>query len=144
MPTTWALIADAARANIFQYQGPNSPLKLIHSLEHENKPTQELVSTERGRMSDGGSGQRSAMEHSTDPHEHEKEVFARELSQYLDRNINGVDRLVVAAAPKFLGELRQKISGRVRDKIDGVLDKDLTKIPEKELPKHLSAVLNIG
>lgn len=144
MPTTWALIADACKANIFQYQGPNNPLKLIHSMEHKNKLTRDLVSSERGRTSGPGNGQRAAMEPTTDPHEHEKAVFARELSQYLEKHVEGIDRLVVAAAPKFLGELRLKISKRVNARIDGVLDKDLTNIPENELPKHLSAVLNIG
>ncbi len=143
MQNIWILLADGAKAKCYQYHGPNTPLEKIKSFSHVNELSQNLVTTKRGRMPDPGQGQRSAMERPTDPHEHEKHVFARELSEWLEEQRQQFDRLILAASPNVLGDLRQLLSDKVKTKISDELDKDLTNIPEPELPKHLQPVLNI-
>ncbi len=143
MQTTWVIIADGAKARIFEYQGQHLPLKTIQELTHINKLSQDLVSSDRGRMSDHGSGQRTALERPSDPHEYEKHVFAMELRDYLKKHSKKAERLILVAAPKMLGELRQLLPDTVRKRITDEIAKDLTNIPAPELPKHLQEVLRI-
>lgn len=143
MQNTWILVADGAKAKAYHYHGPNTPLEKIESFSHINKLSQDLVSTKRGRMPDPGKGQRSAMERPTDPHEHEKYVFAKELCDWLEEKVLDFDRLILAASPNVLGDMRQILSGNVKAKISDELNKDLTNVPEPDLPKHLQDVLNI-
>lgn len=143
MRETWIVIADGAKATIYAFQGPVHPLKKLKTLEHINEPARELVSSERGRMYDKGPGGRSAMAPATDPHEHEKQVFAREIATYLEAEVAHYDRLILAAAPKMLGDIRQHLPDKVKNKIRDELDKDLTNIREQDLPEHLQPVLNI-
>lgn len=143
MQDTWILIADGAKATCYLYQGQKQPLKEIESFKHVNAPSRDLTSTERGRMPDPDQGQRSAMERPTDPHEHEKLVFAKKLGEWLNAKQPEFDRLIIAASAGTLGSLRQCLSDKVADKTSDELDKDLTNVPEAELPKHLQSVLNI-
>ena len=143
---TLILIADGAKAVIYKYNGPNNKLAPIKGgkLSHVNELSQDLVTTKRGRMPDNGAGQCSALERPTDPHEHEKHVFAKEIADFVNGKEPSFDRLIIAAAPKVLGDLRQLLSTNVKNKVSAELDKDLTHIPLIELPEHLQDVLNIN
>lgn len=145
MKTTWIVIADGAKADFYAYEGPTRPLKLIEDgqLSHINEPSRELVTTERGRMKGNSLGQRSAIERSTDPHEYEKFKFAREISAFLSQREQEVDCLVIAAAPRMLGDLRRLLPDAVQAKVTAELSSNLTNIPLQELPRHLQSVLNI-
>ena len=50
------------------------------------------------------------------------------------------DRIVLAASPKLLGELRAKMPKEVAGALLADLSKDLVKIPLRELPGHLAGV----
>lgn len=145
MNRKWIMIADGAKAGVYAYQGPHNKLAPVDGgrLQHVNEPSRELVTTKRGRMPDNGPGQRSALERPTDPHEHEKHIFARELAAFLEERLDEFDTLIIAASPNVLGDLRQLLPDTVKAKISAELDKDLTNIPEPELPQHLQDVLNI-
>lgn len=144
MLNTWVLMADSGKALIEQYQGPNSPLSLIEKKQHDLPPSREISATKRGRMYDAGPNQKSAMEHPTDPKEHEKHMFVKEVADYLDSHHREFDRLVIAAAPQTLGELRANLSKQVLKKTDGQIDKDLTNMPEPDQRKHLQDILYIN
>ena len=47
------------------------------------------------------------------------------------------DHLVLVAAPKILGDLRELLPKTVHGKIVAEINKDLTKIPTRDLGKHL-------
>ena len=53
------------------------------------------------------------------------------------------DKLVLVAAPKTLGDLRDLLPDPVKAKVVAEIDKDLTKVPLHELPKHLDSVLKL-
>jgi protein required for attachment to host cells len=140
---TYILIADSAQASIFRYQGPSSPLEKLKSFSHAHLPTRESISTEQGRMPDNGKNQRSALEQPTDPYRYEKYRFANELANYLIERNEVIERLIIVAAPQILGDLRKLLPKKVTQHITHELDKDLTNIPESDLPKHFQAILNI-
>lgn len=145
MQDTWIVVADGSKAKIYGYIGPKSPLVRVDEgeLTHTRELSQDIVDTGRGRRQDYGQGQGSAMNRSADPHAHEQRIFMKELADYLYERKDKVDRIIIAAAPKMLGELRQDLHKDVAAKVSDELDKDLTNIPENELPKHLQSVLNI-
>src|SRR5687767_7572247 len=84
MPTkpirTWVVIADAARARVFETRGKGTGLTAVDglALETELLPNRELVSDRPGRSFESVGGTRHAMEGS-DPHREQKRQFARRI-----------------------------------------------------------------
>jgi protein required for attachment to host cells len=146
MKPVWILVADGSKALIFLFKGPKIPFELLDNgkFEHTNEPTRELVTNKRGRTKQSFSSARSAMESPTDPHEHEKFVFSRELASFLYDNIKEYDKLIISAPPKTLGNLREVLHDNVKAKIKGELDKDLTNIPTDKIAQHFTDFLNIN
>lgn len=146
MNRKWIMIADGAKASFYSYEGPHNKLAPVDGgcLQHVNKPSRELVTTKRGRMPDNGPGQCSALERPTDPHEHEKYLFARKLAAFLEKRLDEFDMLIIAASPNVLGDIRQLLPETVKAKVSSELNKNLTNIPPTELPRHLQDVLNIA
>jgi protein required for attachment to host cells len=147
--TTWILVADAARARIFQKGGPGQKIAEVRSLVHpgSRQKTSELVSDRPGRLGKGGIGgaRRSAMEADTSPHEAEANQFAAILAQTLEQGIDHKEyaRLVMVAPPHFLGTLRAAVSGRVAEVVTETVNQDYTHLNEKDLSaaldRHLTA-----
>ena len=74
-----------------------------------------------------------------------RESFAAHVIDETDRifHANGYDRLIVAAAPKMLGALRDDMPDALKSVVRAELDKDLVKTPLLELPDHLDDVLAV-
>ena len=141
---TWVLIADGAQARVLENTGPGKGLKQVDGLDWAIDPlqAQDIVSDKPGRShSSVGSG-RSAMEPRTDPVAHREAAFVKSVAATLDRQQqNGAfDRLVIAAAPDALGDLRKAISPSVRKTVVAELSKDLTNLPTGQLDQHLDGI----
>ena len=156
---TWALIADGARARVLENNGP------IHGEPRRGTPgtgetrhdwmpvdglvfhgdhsaTHDLVTDRQGRsFSSAGSG-RSALEPQTDPHRQQKTRFANYLADILADQLTAgaFHRLIIAAPPATLSDLRSAISDRVRATVVAEFAHDLTKIPNHEIASHLRAI----
>jgi protein required for attachment to host cells len=150
MPTTWILIADGGRARLFEqdrnsrffqpmaerdFFGTRTQSKEIAS----DRPGRTFDSGGRGQPGDAGAHGRHAMEPSTDPHRFAEYEFARDLSEHLEKaaNEHRFDHLVLVAAPQILGDLRALLPKTVHGKIVAEVNKDLTKIPTRDLGQHL-------
>lgn len=153
---TWALIADGARARILENngpvrshsaRGPQSDGESAHEwmqveglvFQGDHSATHELMSDRQGRsFSSVGSG-RSAMEPETDPHRQLKTKFANHLADVLAEQLQAgaYHRLIIAASPVTLGDLRKAISDKVRATVVAEFAHDLTKIPNHEIASHL-------
>ena len=144
MTNIWILVADGAKASLLGYNTAERRLSDIDGgeLEHINKPSRDLVTTERGRVFHSADDSRSAMERPSDPHRYEKAQFAAEISRLLDKRINEFDQLVLVAAPKTLGDLRQKLSAIVRNKVVEEIDKDLAGESATQLATHLHKLID--
>lgn len=153
---TWALIADGARARILENgsaaRGEDhhrragsradaeewSPVEGL-VFEGGNSSTHDLVSDRQGRsFSPAGSG-RSAIEARVDPHREQKTRFAHHLAQVLADRLQAGEfhRLIIAAPPAMLGDLRSAISGKVSAAVIAEFAHDLTKIPNHDIAGHL-------
>jgi protein required for attachment to host cells len=106
------------------------------------KQNRELASDKPGRAYSTADGTPSAME-TTDFQRREKQLFARTVAQALDKvtSEETYDRLIIAAPPTALGDLRAAISKQTAGRITSEVAKDLTKIPDHELRRHLADVL---
>ncbi len=156
---TWALIADGARARILENNGP------IHGDTHHGTPghgeaqndwmavdglvfhgdhsaTHDLVTDRQGRSFSSAGAGRSALEPQTDPHRQHKTRFANHLADVLADQLQAGahHRLIIAAPPATLGDLRKAISDKVRATVVAEFAHDLTKVPNHEIASHLRPI----
>ena len=139
--TTWAAVADGAKALILVNEGTDAQpsLSVLAKAELETPPTREQGTDRPGRRADSGPGQRSAME-STDWHEFEESRFVREFADRLNRAAarGRFDRLILAAPPKVLGLLRPALSADVTGRLAAEIASDLTSHPVGEIEHHIA------
>ena len=138
---TWVLIADGTRARILESDGRLDQLQPVPGCEFavEDPPDREIGADSPGRTFDSVGGGRHRIEPKTSPHRHIKAEFARHLAQFLEkkRGERAFDRLLIAAPPKTLGDLREKLTKQVVAVVEAEIPKDLTGIPDREIPGHI-------
>src|SRR5438045_3566252 len=107
MATTWIIAADASRARILQVMDRDGPQARMHD--------RDLMEDGHPRFNGQGGAPASDREEMA-PSEHATELFAKHVSDYLDkaRNAHRYDRLHLVAPPKFLGRLRKELGSEVR------------------------------
>jgi protein required for attachment to host cells len=119
MAQTWILVGDGSHARLFQVDDASKTWSLVRRVdrEHSREKTDRADSNE-------------------DRGEH---GFARQLVAELEtaRQQGTFDRLVLVAAPKFLGQLRGELAAPLAACVVKSLDHDYTQMAEEELPKHV-------
>jgi protein required for attachment to host cells len=147
MQTNWLIVADEAVAHIFQWQGASRRLEEVETLTHPAAHAQEgdLRRDAHGRNAQGRSTghQRDQMSGSTssaslDLTHGEAIDFARRVAEHLGRAQidDRFQRLHVAAAPRFLGLLRQQIPPQVAALVKEEVDKDLVHEKREDLERR--------
>ncbi len=117
---TWALIADGGHARILENTGP------MHGDTNHGAPGHG-VSSHDWRPVEG------LAFHG----EHVANLAAMLAGQLAG---GAYQRLIIAAPPSTLGELRNAISDKVRATIVAEFAHDLTKIPSHEIASHLRPI----
>ena len=145
---TWIVIADGNQAKLFEHAGPGKGLKPLSDLNFEQEPlkAQEIMADKPGRsFASAGPGSRSSMEYSSDPVAVRERRFAEKLADLLNRKQQEgrFDRLVIAAAPAALGDIRPALSEQVRQTVIAEMPKDLTNAPIPKLAEHLDGLLAV-
>ncbi len=140
MSTTWILVANAARARLYENTGIGKGLKLLSELDHPESRMKgsELVSDRAGYVQGVGNGHASRQQ-ATDPKQNEAEHFALEIARNLEhgRGQNKYERLILVAGSPFLGILKARLPDQISSLISDTLDKDYTSANEREIGKHL-------
>lgn len=162
MPTTWIITANAGRARVFSEDGPSEPLKELEDmvnngarLRANDAETDRLGTLAAGKSghniggAQGGGAQHNAnagapnsqYEPNQTPAEHETELFAKDLSQYLlkAQQEGRYQSLVLSASPQFLGTLRNNLDAHVKAVIKQEFNKDYTQVPVHQLREQLQA-----
>lgn len=144
---TWILIADGNQARVLEHGGPGKGLVSVKGLDWAIPPlqTQDINSDRPGRSHSSVGAGRSAMEQRTDPVDHREAEFARSVAGVLEdkAKAGAFDRLVIAAAPMALGNLRKIMSEHVKKTVVAELDKDLTNVPTPQLDRHFDGIIAI-
>jgi protein required for attachment to host cells len=145
--TTWILIADGAQAKVFEHTGPGKGLQPIDDLQFEQEAlqAQEIMADRPGRSFASAGTARSAMEYSSDPVQVRERRFVENVAEELEKRLQKgqFDRLIVAAAPTALGDLRPAFSKALKETIVAELAKDLTNIPTPKLEAHFAEFLAV-
>jgi len=144
---TWIIVADGARARVFLNDGPGHGIRELseYTLNNKLKPNRDINADRPGRTFDSDGDGRHAMEPSTDPNRHEKQLFVKKIIAMLEGEDHKktFDRIVLVAAPQTLGDLRSALSENLTRKLTGELAKDLTQLNERALVGHLGDMLAV-
>jgi protein required for attachment to host cells len=139
----WAVVADGGRLRVLsQPHRAASWAELPEFAEERHSPPAHLLGSDRpGRNVAGPGGARHALEPRSDPHERREAAFAAEIAARLEAAAEAgrFARLLLAAPPRFLGELRRHLGPRCAAALGATLDADLTKLPEHDLSARLAA-----
>ena len=145
---TWIVLADGDQAKIFEHDGPGKGLHIVKdlNLEQDHLKAQDIMSDRPGRsFASAGAGARSAVEYHSDPVEVRERRFVQRLAQVLDEKHRegAFDRLVIAAAPTALGDLRPALSDAVKATVIAEMPKDLTNVPTAKLAEHFDGLIAV-
>ena len=143
IPRTWVMIVDQHIARLFErHTGELEPIGIAHPDPEEDTG---LDNKSVGRVLSSSS---RSIHHKYEPHMNESRQqrlsFAHQISDWLDQAVreNAFDRLILAATPKILGDLRKVISPPVRKRVFAEINKDLTKLNIRSLQEELERILS--
>ncbi len=144
---TWILIANGAQAKVFENKGPGKGLGLVEGMSFEEEPKQakDIMADRQGRSFSSAGHGRSAMAYPSDPVELREARFVKGVAEKLDRHLQGgaFNRLIIAAAPNALGDLRAALTPRLKEAVTAELPKDFTNLPTPQVEKHLADLLAV-
>jgi protein required for attachment to host cells len=145
--TIWILLADGAQARILEYQGRGAGLTQVEGMvfKQEHLENRDIMADKPGRaFSSAGTG-RAAMAYPTDPAQYRETTFMAEMADVLESAVQdgAFDELIIAAAPRALGDLRKALPSSVSSRVTAEIDKDLTNIPSDKLEEHFEDVLRL-
>lgn len=143
MQANWIVVADAARARIFHWAGRERTLDQIYQLDH---PQTEL---HEGDLRTGGKGEviqsSSSVTFQSGPNitttEKHAQDFAKELAEFLrkKRNRDEFNGLVLVAAPRFLGRLRENLDSDTSQMVEREIDKNWAQHDRRKIVKLLNS-----
>jgi protein required for attachment to host cells len=141
---TWVVVADGTRAVFFLNEGPGKGLiPITGEFRHPAPPTREIGTERPGRTYESADSSRHAIEPRVDWHRFEKQHFAGKIAAMLDTAATKkkMDRLVLVAPAKTLGDLRKAIGGQTAALVRTEVAKDLTAMKADEIVEHLGSVV---
>ena len=138
----WVVIADRQEAHI--YHKTEKGLELIADVGSDGADVSTDTEFFDGHFSEISSGRNR---HDPDFREKKKRqgdmAFIHSLAKWLDmaNNEHVFDRLVLVADQHTLGRIRAGLTRNVHDRVTAELDRDLTKLPLKEIQEHLNSAI---
>ncbi|MDA5555537.1 host attachment family protein [Shimia sp. MMG029] len=140
---TWVVVADGEKALIYKNVATafDPRFRLVTSLTSQHLD-QQIASDRPGRRTDGGPGQKSAMEQ-TDQQRRALTRFAQDLAERLlqQERRGKYPKLVLVAAPQVMGALRRCLHKSVLNKVVAQIDKTLTNHKREGLERVLKSEL---
>lgn len=143
MEPTWVVVAESSRARILVFEGFQSPLRELEDLIHPEARAHErdLISDRQGRTIDSTGQRRHAKQPPVSPKEQRAIEFARSVAEHVERaRAQGAfKRLILVAAPEFLGLLRGNLGDATRHCITREVHKNLVRKDEQAIRDSLKA-----
>jgi len=145
MTKLWIVVADEAKARILSTNNSTDALSELQTLStsETSMREQDLVSDKSGKSYDSAGKGRHSMGEKSDHKEQYAIRFAKEIGTYLENHRQSKDymKLIIVAAPHFLGLLRKEFSKGVSELISLEIDKDLTMVDTQHIREHLPQYL---
>lgn len=148
MSATWIVTANAGRARFFAQADAAEPLHEVNGLinsaarlrtnETESDSLGQMAAS-RSRHGAGTAGQPNGYEPHQSPAEHQTELFARSVADFLlrARHEDCFQRLCIMAAPEFLGVLRKMLDANLQTLVVAEVNRDYTQLDAIELRQKL-------
>jgi protein required for attachment to host cells len=122
------VVADQRDANFFDVATPQADPQACGSLHNDAaRPDRDLETDRPGRrLSGSDNNNRHAVDGERSTERHELELFALEVARTIDgaRTRQEFDRLVLIAAPRMLGLLREALPAACRSVVAAEISKD--------------------
>jgi protein required for attachment to host cells len=141
MSKTWIAVAHRGGARVIESTGTTSELSVVRDFDHPegrlhageidtDRPGESISSTQTGPH---------PMGRSQSPTERVADDFARAIAAFLDaeRTNGSFDRLVLVAAPRFLGRLRDALPRPTQAMVVASLDKNLADAEPETIRQQL-------
>jgi protein required for attachment to host cells len=142
MHPTWILVADRARARIFETGVDSALVEVACFSEPDARAGETGLTTDRPPTVNESVGN---ARHSIEPHTPLRDKitarFATQLAHALQtgRNEGRFEELVLVAPPRFLGALHSALGTALRACVVREIRHDFTALPAHDLGKRLSA-----
>jgi protein required for attachment to host cells len=156
----WVLVADGGSAQIYRYHKSEEAAQMHGARKHpyaeginrheltvvndmeilaEARDNIKIGHDKRGSLVGGQHAGHSTYEPHIDNHDEIKHNLVIQISAKLKHATENkaFDCLIIAAAPKILGALRQHLDNAVRDRVIAEIDKDYTNDKTHALLAHL-------
>lgn len=146
-PRTWIVIADAAHARAYLSSKPGGALARVSEFDFaESIPKAHDLAGHQPGSSQPSVGSAHHTVGDSDPRRDMKHKFAVRVAHELEAALKrgAFDKLVIAAPPAMLGDLRAALPKAVAATVAAELHKDLVKTPDHELPGHFKDVVGVG
>ena len=140
---TWIVITDAAHARAHLSLRPGDPMTRVPEFDFaESIPKAHDLAGHQPGSSQPSVGSAHHTVGDSDPRRDMKHKFAVRVAHELEAALQrgAFDRLVIAAPPAMLGDLRAELSKQVAAVVIAELHKDLVKTPDHELASHFKDV----
>ncbi len=137
----YILVADNGSARIFKSDTAMRELEVVHSQSNpDGRKLPAELQSDRPGMQRSGSGGFHGLGGDKDPHRHQSEEFAANLSRMLHaaHQAGEFDELLIAAPPQFLGELRQHLSADCQKVLGTTVNKDLVRATDADIIAHFA------
>lgn len=143
MKPTWILVADGARARLFEREGSEGPMRQLQAWVHppSRLRAESLAFDQLGRASKGHTGTvQFAPRLSLRQREHQR--FAHDLAQCLADGVAAgrCDALVLIASNSMLGSIRHALPGSSARRVIWSAPVDLTTFDGRELEQRIEAL----
>lgn len=141
MERTWILVADRARARLFETRHGNGELDEVAGFIHvEGQASgRELEQDRDPQAQRGGYRGGDTMEPRTPLRDKIAAEFAHGLAAILDqgRVDHCYERLILVAPPRFLGQLKAQLGNEVSKLVSETVSKDITRATPEEIDAEL-------
>lgn len=144
VPKTLYIVADGGRVRYIERTGPGhfSTFRKFASA-HMHEKASELSDDRPGRVRESVGAARHALAAKVDPRNKVEAAFIRSVAEDLreDVTIGKFHNLVLVAPGKLLKVFRDSLPAALAGKLVRCIDKDLTKVPDGNLYRHLPVLL---
>ena len=133
----WIVVANGSRARVFQRESEGAPLVEVKDWLHPG--TRQHPQDLKGGHRTSGMRGRSGLAERSHPHDHERDAFAHEISQWLTHatNSQAIHRIALLSSHPFLDDLMACAQGAWHQHLCATHAVDLTRLPMAELEQRL-------
>lgn len=144
MAKTWILVAESSRAKIYRTDNRNDPLQEVEDLVHpQSRQHEKEMSSDLPGSNKGGGASHHHFDEATSIKEHEVTLFAKQVAERLETGRSKGDfyKLIIVAAPSFLGHLRKCLSSETVKLVSEEINKNLLQHSPADIHQHVKAAI---